>query len=134
SGIRWVCEDLAERLASAGWLVVTTSDRPSRLARLSDMVGTAWRRRRDYAVSQVDVYSGPAFAWAEAACWTLRRARKPYALTLHGGNLPAFARRWPGRVRRLLGPAAVVTTPSRYLLERMRAYRGDLRLLPNPLD
>ena len=134
SGNRGVCEDLAERLARSGWGVVTTSDRRARLARLSDMIGTAWRRRRDYDVSQVDVYSGPAFSWAEAACWTLRRARKPFVLTLHGGNLPAFARRWPGRVRRLLGSAPAVTTPSRYLLERMRPYRVDLHLLPNPLD
>jgi glycosyltransferase involved in cell wall biosynthesis len=131
---RGVCEDLAVRLAASGWSVMTTSDRRARLARLADMVGTAWRRRREYAVSQVDVYSGPGFSWAEAACWTLRRARKPYALTLHGGNLPAFARRWPGRVGRLLGSAPVVTTPSRYLLERMRPYRDDLRLLPNALD
>src|SRR3954467_14947716 len=97
SGNRGVCEDLAVRLASSGWSVMTTSGRRARLAPLSDMVRTARRRRREYAVSQVDVYSGPAFSWAEAACWTLRRARKPYALTLHGGNLPAFAPRRPGR-------------------------------------
>jgi glycosyltransferase involved in cell wall biosynthesis len=99
-----------------------------------DMLGTAWHRRREYEVVQVDVYSGPAFFWAEAACWVLRRAGKPYILTLHGGKLPAFARRRPGRVRRLLASAAVVTAPSRFLVEQMRDYRGDLRLLPNPLQ
>src|SRR5262249_3618839 len=88
----------------------------------------------DYAAAQVDVYSSAAFLWAEAACWTLRRARKPYVLTLHGGNLPAFARRHPRRVRRLLQSAAAVSVPSRYLLERMQPYRADLRLLPNPLN
>jgi len=34
----------------------------------------------------------------------------------------------------LLTGAAVVTTPSRYLLREMAPYRSDLRLLPNPLD
>src|SRR5690606_12682024 len=79
-------------------------------------------------------YSGPSFLWAEAACRLLGRLSKPYTLTLHGGNLPDFARRWPGRVRRLLTSASAVTTPSRYLLEQMADYRSDLILLPNPVD
>ena len=98
------------------------------------MVSTAWRHRHRYDVAQVDVYSGPAFFWAEAVTWVLRRAGKPYILTLHGGNLPTFARRWPGRVRHLLRSATMVTTPSRYLQEKMAPYREDIRLLPNPID
>ena len=133
-GTRGVCEDLAVRLEALGWSVLTTSCRRSRLPRLADMLSTAWFERRRYAVAQVDVYSGPAFSWAEAVCWTLRRAGKPFVLTLHGGNLPGFARRWPGRVRRLLGSATAVTTPSRYLWERMGSFRKDVRLLPNSLD
>jgi glycosyltransferase involved in cell wall biosynthesis len=85
-------------------------------------------------VAQVVVFSGPAFIWAEAACAALRLVGKPYVLTLHGGALPAFAVRWPGRVRRLLGSADAVTSPSPFLQEAMRAYRGDVRLCPNPLD
>jgi glycosyltransferase involved in cell wall biosynthesis len=131
---RFVCEDLAERLAGRGWAVVTASSRPAPLSRLLDMVSTAWCRRRDYSVAQVDVFSGRAFLWAEAVCWTLRRARKPYVLTLRGGDLPRFARRWPGRVRRLLSSAVAVTTPSRYLLESLAPYRAGLVLLPNPLN
>jgi len=114
--------------------VLTASSRRPRLARLLDMLATTWRQRRSYEVAQVDVFSGPAFFWAEAVCWTLRRADKPYVLTLHGGNLPAFAGRWPRRVRSLLGSAAAVTTPSPYLQHRMRASREDLHLVPNPLD
>lgn len=128
-----VCEELARRL-QPGRRIVTASDRKAKLARLADMTLTAWRERRHYEVAQVDVFSGSAFFWAEAACWTLRRAGKPYVLTLRGGNLPKFSRRWPGRVRSLLGSAALVTTPSPYLLEGMRPYCGRLRLLPNPLD
>lgn len=129
-----MCEDLSERLAAHGWAVLTASSKPGRVPRLLDMVATVWRKRDEYAVAQVDVYSGPAFLWAEAACWTLRRAGRPYVLTLRGGNLPAVARRWPWRVRRLLRSAAAVTAPSRYLLDQMASYRAELRLLPNPLD
>ena len=129
-----VGEDLADRLRRSGWQVTATSHATGRLARLADMLATAWRARRDYDVAQVDVYSGKAFVWAEAVCLLLRRLAKPYVLTLHGGNLPRFARRHPGRVRRLLASAVVVTTPSRYLLEAMAPYRAGLRLFPNPVD
>jgi glycosyltransferase involved in cell wall biosynthesis len=131
---RGVCEDLAERLAQAGWKVVTTSAKVNRIARLCDMLRTASKYRQAYSVAQVDVFSGAAFFWAEMVCYRLRRWGKPYVLTLHGGNLPLFGQRWPGRTARLLQSAAVVTTPSRFLLERMKPYRVDLKLLPNPLD
>jgi glycosyltransferase involved in cell wall biosynthesis len=133
-GTRAVCEDLSDRLEGAGWAVVRTSGRRGKVARLADMTSTAWRRRADYDVAQVDVYSGPAFVWAEMVCRVLRAARKPYVLTLHGGNLPNFARRQPRRVARLLSSAHAVTAPSRYLLENMRDYRADLKLLFNALD
>jgi glycosyltransferase involved in cell wall biosynthesis len=129
-----VCEELAARLVSSGWSVVTTSARLGRLARLLDMVRTTWGQRYRYDVAHVDVFSGPAFFWAEAVCWTLRLARKPYILTLRGGDLPTFARCWPKRVRYLLNSAAEVTTPSPYLVEHMHPFYANLRLLANPLD
>lgn len=133
-GTRGVCEDLAGRLTASGHSVITASAKPGRIARLLDMITTAWRYRRNYQVAQVDVFSGPAFFWSEAVCWVLRKVNKPYILTLHGGNLPLFAQRWPGRVKRLMQSAALVTTPSPYLLDQMQPYRTDLRLLPNSLN
>jgi glycosyltransferase involved in cell wall biosynthesis len=133
-GVRSVSEDLAARLASAGWTVITTSEKPGRLSRLIDMAMTVWRRRREYSVANVEVFSGLAFCWAEIVCFLLRLFGKPFILTLHGGNLPVFARRWPSRVRRLMQSARFITTPSRYLQEQMSVYRDDLILLPNPLN
>lgn len=127
-------EALAERLRAAGWQVWTSSRHRNRAARVADMLATAWAQRRRYRVAHVEVYSGPAFRWAEAVCALLRRAGKPYVLALHGGDLPAFARRHQKRVRGLLAGAAAVTAPSGYLVEAMRPYRRDLRLAPNPLD
>jgi glycosyltransferase involved in cell wall biosynthesis len=133
-GIRSPCEELATLLSNAGWQVLTASDKPGPLSRLGDMIGTTWLQRRNYDVAQVEVYSGKAFFWAEAVCWTLRLAGKPYVLTLHGGDLPAFSRRWPGRVRRLLSGAARVTTPSKYLINEMGTFRQNIQLLPNFLQ
>jgi glycosyltransferase involved in cell wall biosynthesis len=134
NGSRGVCEELAARLTARGWPVLTASAKPARLPRLWDMVRTVVRRRGEYVVANVDVFSGPAFVWSEAVCAALRRCGKPYGLTLHGGNLPDFAGRRPRRVRRLLQSARVVTTPSRYLQEQMAAYRADLQLLPNAVE
>ncbi len=133
-GTRGVCEDLALRLKAAGWSVITTSFRPGRAGRLFDFLLTVWQYRNQYHVAHVDVYSGLAFVWAELVCWALRMVKKPYALTLRGGNLPSFAQRTSGRVARLLQSSPIVTTPSAYLFDQMRPYHKDLVLLPNPLD
>src|SRR5689334_8306985 len=109
------CEGLARELKEAGWSVTTASRKAGRLPGLVDMMRTAWARRGAYAVAQVDVFSGHAFFWAEAVCGLLRELGKPYVLTLHGGNLPAFSKKARTRVKRLLGSAAAVTTPSRWL-------------------
>ncbi len=127
-------EDLAVSLKSAGWPVLTTSDRHNRFDRLFDSLLTVWRQRHNYSVAHVDVFSGPAFVWAELVCWALRMAKKPYVLTLRGGNLPAFAQGSGKRVQRLLQGSSAVTTPSRYLHEQMRPFHKGLVLLPNPLD
>nr|WP_281720575.1 glycosyltransferase family 4 protein [Nitrosomonas nitrosa] len=99
-----------------------------------DFLYTVWRQRSRYKVAQVDVYSGFAFIWGELVCLALRMIRKPFVLTLHGGNLPAFADRFGKRVQRLLVSSSAVTTPSAYLFEKMRPYREDLVLIPNPLN
>lgn len=126
--------ELARRLRTSGWRVLTTSSRQHPLSRMLDMVRGVWAHRGQYRVAQVDVFSGPAFVWAEVVCAELRTLSTPYVLTLHGGNLPTFGRRWPRRVRHLLSSAAAVTTPSRFLYDEMRPYRPHLRLIPNGLE
>jgi glycosyltransferase involved in cell wall biosynthesis len=131
---RYVSGDLALRLQSLGWSVAVTSRSPHRLGRVLDMTGAALRMGRRSSAVCVDLYSGPAFFWAEWACRIIRRFNKPVVLILHGGDLPEFSRRHPDRVKSLLASAAAVTCPSRYLLAEMRQLRKDIILLPNPLD
>jgi len=134
SNVYSVNEDLTIRLEENGWRVFTTSHKSSRVTRMLDILTTIWKHRNLFQIAQIDVYSGPAFIWAELAGLILKILQKPYILTLHGGRLPQFSRRWPMRARWLLGSAAIVTIPSRFLLETMQYYRRDLHLLPNPLD
>ena len=133
-GSRGISEDLCARLGSMGWQMRIVSQRPSRVGRLSEMLRTTWHERDRYQVAAIDVYSGPAFYWAKAVCWILRQAGKPYILMLHGGNLPEFASRMPKLVRSLLSSAVAVTTPSAYLMERMKPYRNNIQLLPNAIN
>jgi len=126
--------DLAVKLRGAGWKVLMTSSVPGRALRALDIARTIWRRRHDFDVAHVEVYSGAAFLWAELACLALRWAAKPYILSLRGGNLPGFAQRYPRRVKRMLRSAQAVIVPSGYLHEQMRPYRQDLTLVPNSLD
>ena len=132
-GRRAVCEDLAARLRENGWPVRTTSSRLGRLPRVLEMLWSVLFWRQQYRLAQVDVYSGAAFLWAAAAAALLRMVRKPYVLSLHGGNLPSFARRWPRLVHKVLRGAAAVTAPSAYLVREMSAFRAEIRLVPNPL-
>jgi len=133
SGYGSVSEELAGQLEGAGWHVVRTSYRPRGVPKLIDMLHTCWSQRADYRVAHLEVYSGRAFLWAEAVGALLRTIGKPYVLGLHGGNLPGFLRSRPRRALRLLGPAAAVVCPSRYLQQSLCRYRPDVRVMPNAL-
>jgi glycosyltransferase involved in cell wall biosynthesis len=134
AGSRSVGEGLAEKLRKVGFVVRLTSTRRSRALRVADMLSTVWRARRSYDVVQLDVYSGAAFSWAEWVSRFVQMLDKPLVLTLHGGNLPQFAREHPRRVSRLFSRADVVTAPSRYLADALQDFRRDIQVIPNPLD
>jgi glycosyltransferase involved in cell wall biosynthesis len=133
AGSRSVAEGMAERLQQRGFDLHVTSRLRSRFFRVTDLLVTTWASRRRYDLAHVDVYSGAAFRWAEWAVRLIRMAGKPFVLTLRGGNLPAFARKHPRRISRLLSGAAAVTAPSAYLAEAMRTARADVRIIPNPI-
>lgn len=126
--------ELAGQLSRGGWKVTCTSSRHNKVLRLADMLFTCIRARGKYDVANVAVFSGSAFLWAELTTALLATLRKPVVLTLHGGNLPQFASRNPGRVRRLLAQANVVTAPSAYLAQRMAPYHNRIEIIPNALD
>jgi glycosyltransferase involved in cell wall biosynthesis len=132
AGSHSVAEAMARGLERRGFDVDLTSKVRSRTRRVIDLLFTTWARRRKYDVAHVDVYSGAAFRWAEWVVALIRSNRKPYVLTLRGGNLPAFARKHPRRVARLLTGAAAVTAPSAYLANAMRSF-SDVRVIPNPI-
>jgi len=129
-----VWQDLAFHLEKVGFEVATTSSKTNKVARLIDMLLNIWLLRRNYQAAQVDVFSGQAFLWAECCGKLLHALGKPFILTLHGGNLPAFSQKHSPKVKQILGMANVVTAPSNYLLHQMAQYRPDILLIPNPIE
>jgi len=133
-GSRSVGEGLAERLKKVGFAVRLVSAQKSRALRVADMLLTVWRARASYDLVQLDVYSGAAFSWAEWVSKLACRLGKPIVLTLHGGNLPEFARDHPRRISRLFSRASRITAPSQYLANALRNFQSDIDVIPNPLD
>lgn len=133
-GSRNVIEDVAERLASTGVPLVCVSGRRQTWARALELATAPILHRASYRVAIVDLFSGRAFYWGAAASALLRLLGCPHALVLHGGGLPAFARRHPWSVRQCLQGATAVVSPSGYLISQLTPYRQDIGLLPNPLD
>jgi glycosyltransferase involved in cell wall biosynthesis len=127
-------EVLSDKMRAAGYRIPVTSRRVNRVARLADMLLSIWRWRHNYQAAHIEVFSGPAFIWAEWACRLLRWLGKPYVLALHGGNLPEFSRLHPKRVSRLLNSAAKVVAPSGYLKGKLSIFRDDIRYIPNGVD
>ena len=74
------------------------------------------------------------FSLGRGGLLDLAKGEEALRAELHGGYLPAYAERWPRRVRWLLSSAAAVTAPSSYLLHRLSTHCADLYLLPNPVD
>ena len=131
---RTVAENLADRLEARCYRVFRSSFRQGRLARAVDRLGSILRLAGQYDVAHVDLFSGPAFLWAEAACYTLAALCKPYVVTLHGGGLPGFALRHPRRVGRLLRRAKTVVAPSQYMAHQMTAYCDNIVVIPNAIE
>ncbi|MBX2992600.1 MAG: glycosyltransferase family 4 protein [Bacteroidetes bacterium] len=131
---RQFVEELSDRLEQEGWNIIRASDRANKVARLGSIVRRIVVDRNRFDIAHITVYSGTAFLWAETAAMILALMRKPFVLSLHGGNLPSFAARWPGRVRRLLLSADVVIAPSGYMRDAMLKFRKDISLIANPVD
>jgi glycosyltransferase involved in cell wall biosynthesis len=131
---RNVWHDMADRLAAAGWNVITTSSKEGQLPRLLDMLATVIKSRKHYALAQIDVFSGRAFIFAELSAFLLKIFKKPFVLTLHGGRIPEFAHQHPRRVCRLFQSAQVIVTPSPFIKNSLKKFRSDIRIIPNPIE
>lgn len=124
---------IGTQLKTKGHGIIFTSTKVNKLLRLFDMLQTIFNRKSEYEIAQIDVFSGSAFLWSFLCACSLKALKKPIVLTLHGGNLPVFAKYRAGLLRYLLNSANIVTVPSPYLQKSMARFRNDIRIIPNPI-
>lgn len=135
SGVISQSEELAIYLSNLGWHVMAVSSYANKLLRFVNILWTVIFRRKDYFVVCIDVFSSNLSLYlVEVVVFFLRCFRKPYMLTLHGGGLPEFSKRWPGRVAKLLEYAYAVTTPSHFIKQEFYSFCENIVYLPNGID
>jgi len=124
-------ETLAARFVDDGWAVRLTSSARHPVSRAACVGADLLRWRHSLDVTVVNVFSGRAFAHADLATAVSRGLRGATVLHLHGGDLPAFAARRPGWVRRVLARAQAIVAPSEYLAGVFRPLGFDVSVIPN---
>jgi len=119
---------------AAGYSTLTVSKSFNRYARLADISATLIRRRRDIDIVLLEIYSGPAFVVADVASAIARRLKYKIILTLHGGNLPSFIKRFPKWTRRVLARADALVAPTGYLAEAVAACGLAASIISNVIN
>ena len=127
-------EILAQSLARSGYPVLIVSTRPKRLRRMLDILWTLWAQRAQIDIQVVQVFSGPSFVIADLASAMGVALGKKQIFILHGGNLPAFSRRYPGWVRRVLNRADRLVAPSPFLARELARLGRSIQVVPNHID
>jgi len=127
-------EILADLFARAGYPVRLTSGIPYRALRLADIILSLIQWRREIDIVILAIFSGPGFAASDVASLVAKRLGKPLIFVLHGGNLPAFSRRHPHWVRRVLERCDVLVSPSGFLAHFFGEWGFDVKIIPNVLQ
>jgi glycosyltransferase involved in cell wall biosynthesis len=127
-------QTLVRLLAAEGAPVWSTSTQPNRYRRFADIASTLLSRRADMDVMMLQVFSGPSFVVEDTASAIGRATGVPVVMTLRGGDLPRFAERFPRWTRRVLGRAAAIVAPSRYLAHELAWLKLPLHVIPNTID
>jgi glycosyltransferase involved in cell wall biosynthesis len=125
---------LSELFRAAGYQTIAVSKSLNRYARLADISTTLFRQKGDIDIALIEVYSGKAFVVADVASVISRGMGYKVILTLHGGNLPSFIKRFPNWTRRVLSRADVLVAPSEYLARAVATSARTASIIPNVID
>jgi glycosyltransferase involved in cell wall biosynthesis len=125
---------LSDLFQEAGYAVIAVSAQLSRARRLTEIVSTLSRRRRELDLLIIDVYGGPSFIAEDAASLLGRLFGKRIVMLLHGGALPEFMARFPQWSRRVLQRADQIVTPSTFLARAIAQYGFQAQIIPNVIE
>ena len=125
---------VADLFSRDGYEVISVSSKRNRALRLTEILWTIFRNRRNIDVLIVEVYSGLAIAVADAAGRVAKLFGIRSIFVLHGGNLPDFTTRHVELVKRILNRADLLAAPSRFLEQEMLSYGFNVTVIPNVID
>ncbi len=128
-----VIEELSP-LLSENHHVISASSLRNPLLRIAGMTCLLFKYRNSCNLVLIDTYSTRAFF---ISCWLAVIAKLsgiPFALFLHGGNLPSRLDRNPMLCKWLFHSASVNISPSLYLQEEFSSRGFQVSLVPNFID
>lgn len=127
-------EILADLLSKEGHRVISCSSKINRVRRLMDIVATIFRNRQTFDVLILEVYSGLNILMSETVSSLGRLLGIRMIFVLHGGNLPAFSKRYPRWVRRILTKGHVLIAPSPFLVNGLKHLGLPIQVIPNIIE
>jgi glycosyltransferase involved in cell wall biosynthesis len=125
---------LADLLSKEGHTVISCSSKINRVCRLLDIVWTVFWNRKKFDVLILEVYSGLNILMSETVSFLGRLIDVPMIFVLHGGNLPAFSKRYPRWVKRVLARGDILVAPSTYLVKGLKHLGLSIRVVRNIID
>lgn len=126
-------EELKKLLQRANIPVYFTSRYHSRILRLFDTFFSLVFYSRRYQIVNIQFYGGLALILEDLASMVACLLGKTIVFTLHSGALLANIKKKPNWYLRVLRRATVVTCPSLYLIEALREYGIEARLIENSI-
>lgn len=125
---------LADLLSKEGHEVISCSSKINRGLRLIDIVQTIFRNREKFDVLILEVYSGLNILMSETVSFLGRMLGIPMIFVLHGGNLPAFSKKYPRWVKRVLARADIHVAPSIFLVNGLKHLGFQIGVVRNIVD
>lgn len=125
---------LADLLSKEGHAVISCSSRINRLLRLLDIIWTVFWNRKKFDVLVLEVYSGLNIFMSETVSLLGRLFGIPMIFVLHGGNLPAFSKKYPRWVKRVLRRGNILVAPSTFLVKGLSHLGFPIRVIRNIIN
>lgn len=125
---------IADLFLETDHAIISVSSKKGRFHRLADVIWTIFRNRKNIDVLMIEIYSGLGFLLADAASLVGKIFGIPSVFVLHGGNLPAFGKRYPQWFRRVLDRAEALVAPSTFLAGKIQRSGLEVRVIPNVIN
>jgi glycosyltransferase involved in cell wall biosynthesis len=127
-------ERLIDLFQQAGYPVIGVSDFANKYMRLADILGTLMKRRNDYDIAVLQVFSGQSFVVEDLASAVVRQTGPGLIMVLRGGGMPVFMSDRPRWSRRVLSRADQLVSPSKFLARSVVPLGFNSTVIPNVIQ